>query len=130
MMERVGKAIRVEFCGERRLFLYSLRVARDVMQRTDAEAENGGDEIGDIAFVAHRMMEAGARYAKANDYENPEPLTEEQVLDLCDMEDYGIIAEIIKTATRIGKKTEIAAVDGDGGENGEEKNAQGAKPEN
>lgn len=127
MMERVGKAIRVEFCGEKRLFLYSLRVARDVMQRTDAETENGGDEIGDIAFVAHRMMEAGARYAKANGYENPDPLTEEQVLDLCDMEDYGIIAEIIKTATRIGKKTEIASADGDGSD---EKNAQGAKPEN
>ena len=126
MMERVGKAIRVEFCGEKRLFMYSLRVASDVLNRDDTNT----DEISDVAFAASRMMEAGARYAKANGYENPDPLTEEQVLDLCDMEDYGIIAEIIKTATRIGKKTEIAAVDGDGGENGEEKNAQGAKPEN
>lgn len=127
MMEKVGKAIRAEFCGEKRLFLYSLRVARDVMQRTDAETENGGDEIGDIAFVAHRMMEAGARYAKANDYENPTPMTEEQILDFCDMKDYGTIAEIIRMATRVGTKTEVASADGDGSD---EKNAQGAKPEN
>ena len=122
MMERVGKAIRVEFCGEKRIFMYSLRVASDILNRDDTNT----DEISDVAFAASRMMEAGARYAKTYGYDNPAPLTENYLLDCCDLDDYKILTDIVKAASKIGKKQEIASVDGDG--NGEEKNGE-AKPE-
>lgn len=120
--ERVGKAIRVEFEGKKRLFMYSMRVASAVIQRDDTNT----NDIDDTAFAAALMMEAGARYAKSYGLENPEPLTEDSLLDFCNLEDYEILTKIIKETVPAGKRQEIAYVDGDG--NGEEKNGE-AKPE-
>ena len=50
------------------------------------------------------MMDAGARYAKLNGLDNPPPLTEEELLDVCDLGDFTQLNSKI-TETIINGKT-------------------------
>lgn len=126
-IEREGKAVRAEIGGKKRLFLYSLRVAKQMINITEKDPsveDNAAEEMEFTVKMAISMMNAGDRYAKAYGIDNPPPMTEDELMDLCDISDLNAIAEITKEAMKIGQQATIIAGTG----NGDEKNAT-AKPE-
>lgn len=71
--------------GER-LFCFSLRVLSDASAKFGGideifTAVDGADGIANVAWLAAEMMEAGNRYAKRHNIENPAPLSADDILD-------------------------------------------------
>lgn len=123
-IENVGKAIRAEVCGERRVLLYNLRVMRDVSRRYEQSEQDGregvSDNIDDIIYTVHQMMTAGCKYAKANNIPCPDAVPEEYMLDVCTADELDDMTAIIKVAMAAGRKTDIKTMESTGDEkNGE-----------
>lgn len=123
--QREGKAIRAEFGGEKRLFLYSFRVSKAVEEFNDTD-------IGTVDYViwlAGLMMNAGKKYAERYGLQNPEPMSAEDMMDYCSEEEILQFSDLIKEVKGAASVNAIHTDNGTGddADNGEAKNAE-AKP--
>lgn len=105
---RTGK---ITLAGREYLLTFSTRVLRDVMEHygsmeamyaslTDKADAN---MLSTSVWMLARMIDAGARYAQKNGIPNPEPLTEDDIYDITDINDFAglrtAISETISNST-------------------------------
>lgn len=103
--------------GEKHLLCFSTRVVRSCVERFgevsgifDALADESRLRAFDSAiWILARLMDAGDRYAKKNGLENPPPLSEEDLLDLCGMEDLADVNRAIGEAVTGGSARTVEA---------------------
>ena len=122
---RTGK---ITLAGREYLLTFSTRVLRDVMDKYGS-VENmyksfndatGGVMLTTTVWVLSRMMDAGARYAEKNGIYTPEPLTEDDIYDFTDINDFAglqtAIAETINNSSaatvEVEKKKNVKATQG------------------
>lgn len=90
------RTAKVSIDGREHLLCFSVRVLRAVVDRygsveglyaatsTEDQAKNLDEALWQLAA----MMDAGARYAVLEGLPNGEPLTQEQLYDVCDISDF------------------------------------------
>lgn len=103
--------------GAEHLLCFSARVLRAVTERYGgvdklSDALDGGEpakSMDEAFWVLSAMMDAGARYARHEGLDDPEPLTVDELYDLCDISDFsGLKGKIAETITA-GKTTTVEA---------------------
>ena len=112
------RTAKIEVNGKDYLLCFSTRVMRDCMERY-GELENIGSILGgndamktldESIWLLAQMMAAGAKYAKLEGIENPEPLSYDDLYNSFDMDDWlGMkekIEETISEGTRRDVETE------------------------
>jgi hypothetical protein len=70
-------------------------------------------DICDAIIILAEMMNCGARYAKLNGMENPEPLSEEMVGYGLDMADFAPMMAKIDETVRLSMEREVEAIPND-----------------
>lgn len=105
----------IKIDGEKHVLCFSLRVVRSCVERYgsasglyDALAEK--DELkalNESMWVLSEMMAAGDRYAKSHGIENSEPLTFDDLYDLCDISDFANLRASIIATVNNGRKTVV-----------------------
>ena len=94
--------------GQTHLLCYNLRLIRAASERYGSmegmyDALSTADEVkamDEAVWVVAQMMAAGSRYAAEMDIKTAVPLTEGQLLDLCDLSDFfAMKSAIIRTVT-------------------------------
>lgn len=124
------RTARINIDGAEHLLCFSARVVRacterygDIANIDDAlagrldvqakdEALTGGSAVqamDEAVWIITVMMDAGARYAKLNGLDNPPPLTEEDLLDVCDLGDFTQLISKIKETITNGKTPTVEA---------------------
>lgn len=104
----------LELNGKERLLCFSARVVRscterygDVAEIDSALSESGVKGFDEALWLLSEMMVAGDRYAKLNGLDNPPPLGVEELLDLCDLHDFGNLRGKIAETITCGQKTTV-----------------------
>lgn len=117
--------------GKTHLLCYNLRLIRSAAARYGSvegmyEALSNADEVkamDEAVWVLAQMMAAGSRYAAEMGIETAPPLSEAQLLDLCDLTDFfAMKSAIIRTVTA-GKTRHVETSPVNDNE-GEEKNGE------
>ena len=107
----------VSFNGKKHVLCFSVRVVKSCMERYGAmsgiyEALSTDDEtktLDEALWILEQMMKAGSKYAEEHGLENEPPMTVEDMLDQCDLNDFlNIRAAIISTINN-GKETRVKA---------------------
>lgn len=101
--------------GTEYLLCFSARVMKDCADRHGEfgkidEALAAGTQseaLDETLWLLSRLMDAGARYAKHNGLENPTPLSQDELYDLCHVSDVGTLRGKIAEAIRGGQKTNV-----------------------
>lgn len=109
---RTGK---IEINKKEYLLCFSARVIRACSKRYGAvdkiwEALSEGEEpeqLDESFWLLSTMMDAGARYAKLEGIENPEPLSFDNLYDLSDLLDLSAAKERIFETIAEGNKREV-----------------------
>lgn len=108
----------IEINGKDYLLCFSTRVMRDCAARYGGLENIGGAISGDDAmktldesiWLLAQMMAAGAKYAKLEGLENPEPLSYDDLYDVFGVDDWlelkGKVMETISDGTRRDVETE------------------------
>lgn len=99
---------------------YSVRAMRSIIERfgdiqTMIDAMTKGDQIkmaDTTVWVASVLIDAGARYARLNGMEAPEPLDENSLNDICNMADYANIRAKVMEALTLGIKADVEVKQG------------------
>lgn len=103
--------------GSEHLLCFSARVLRGVTERYGGmdklsaalDDKDPLKSLDEAFWILSSMMDAGDRYARHEGLDNPEPLTVEELYDLCDISDFsGLKGKIAETIT-VGKTTTIEA---------------------
>ena len=101
--------------GKEHLLCFSARVIRacterygDVSGLGDAlDDPDKGKALDEAVWILAQMMDAGARYAKLNGLECPEPLSVDAIYDTSDLGDFFAIRQrVVDTVTR-GRTTHV-----------------------
>lgn len=111
------RTARITIDGAEHLLCFSARVVRacterygDIANIDDALAGRSAVQAMDEAvWIITVMMDAGARYAKLNGLDNPPPLTEDELLDVCDLGDFTELISKIKETITNGKTPTVEA---------------------
>ena len=82
--------------GREHLLCFSVRVLRAVVDRygsveglhASTSTEDQAKNLDEALWQLAAMMDAGARYAALEGLPNAEPLTQEQLYDVCDISDF------------------------------------------
>ena len=82
--------------GREHLLCFSVRVLRAVVDRygsmeglhASTSTEDQAKNLDEALWQLAAMMDAGARYAALDGLPNAEPLTQEQLYDVCDISDF------------------------------------------
>lgn len=114
----------IEISGKAHLLCFSARVVRAVTERYGGvenidTALSAGDPLkalDEAVWLLATMMDGGARYAKINGLETAPPLTEDELLDVMDLNDFGQLRTKITEAVVSGRETHVEA---DPGKNAE-----------
>lgn len=97
---------------------FSVRVLRSCTERYGTFAgiykalasENEVERLDEVLWVLEEMLRAGAKYARGNGQESPDPLSAEALLDQCDLADFvrfrGAITETITAGSKPRVETE------------------------
>lgn len=102
------RTARITIDGAEHLLCFSARVVRACTERYGDivnidEVLSGGSPVNamdEAVWMIAAMMDAGARYANLNGLDNPPPLTEEELLDVCDLGDLTqLTSKITETIT-------------------------------
>lgn len=102
------RTARITIDGAEHLLCFSARVVRACTERygdivnIDEALTSGSDvqAMDEAVWMIAAMMDAGARYAKLNGLDDPPPLTEEELLDVCDLGDLTqLTSKITETIT-------------------------------
>lgn len=111
------RTAKITLNGEDHLLCFSARVVRNCTERYGAiEGINAALSTDDTVkaldesmWMLSQMMEAGARYARMNGIENPEPLDVDGLYDCCDMNDFaGLRGKIMETISN-GQRATVEA---------------------
>ena len=103
------RTAKITIDGQEHLLCFSVRVILAIndryggMEHVDAalSGEDMGENLKEAIWLISTMMDAGARYARHNELANPEPLSCEDLYDLCGFEDFlGLRGKILETITR------------------------------
>lgn len=109
------RTAKIEVNGKEYLLCFSTRVMRDCAGRYGGlekigDAISGGDMVktlDECFWLMAQMMAAGAKYARLEGLENPEPLSYDDLYDCCGMDDLlGMKAKIMETISE-GTRREI-----------------------
>lgn len=97
--------------GER-LFCFSLRVLSDAASRFGGideifTAVDGADGIANVAWLAAEMMDAGDRYAKRHNIDNPAPLSADDILDELEPREIMALRDIIYATINNDSEAEV-----------------------
>lgn len=124
------RTARITIDGAEYLLCFSARVVRACTERygdiTNIDkALTGGSDVqakdkalprgsavqamDEAVWMIAAMMDAGARYAKLNGLDNPPPLTEEELLDVCDLGDFTQLTSKITETITNGKTPTVEA---------------------
>lgn len=111
------RVARIEIDGQEHLLCFSLRVLRAVCERyggvehLDAatSSEDQAHNLSEAVWQMATMMDAGDRYARERGLDNPPPLTEEQLLDLCTIYDFAKFRAKIRETIISGSEAQIQA---------------------
>ena len=108
------RTARITIDGAEHLLCFSTRVGTerygDIVNID--EALTGGSAVqamDEAVWMIAAMMDAGARYAKLNGLDNPPPLTEEELLDVCDLGDFTQLTSKITETITNGKTPTVEA---------------------
>ncbi len=94
--------------GQEHLLCFSVRALRAVVDRyggvdglnTATKTEDQTKNLDEALWQLATMMDAGARYAALEGLPNADPLTLDQLYDVCDISDFvGIRAAVQRTIT-------------------------------
>lgn len=107
----------VSFDGKKHVLCFSVRVVKSCMERYGTmsgiyEALSTEDEnktLDEALWILEQMMKAGAKYAAEHGLENEPPMTVEDMLDQCDLNDFVNIRASIVSTINNGKKTRVEA---------------------
>lgn len=111
------RTARITIDGAEHLLCFSARVVRACTERYGEmggmdEALTSGSPVqamDEAVWMIATMMDAGARYAKLNGLDNPPPLTEEELLDVCDLGDLTQLTSKITETITNGKTPTVEA---------------------
>lgn len=111
------KTIAVQIGGEKRILCYSLRVVNAIEDAFGGEAEmraklssgKTSQAIDVTTWLMAQMMLAGKQYADKNGIPCPEPLTQDDLLDNCDVNDMLEMQTQIQNALAVGSKQDVEA---------------------
>ncbi len=111
------KTVNVTIGGEKRVLCYSLRVVNAIEDTFGGEAEmraklssgKTSQAIDITTWLMAQMMLAGKQYADKNGIPCPEPLTQDDLLDNCDVNDMLEMQKQIQAALAIGSKQDVEA---------------------
>ena len=101
--------------GKEHLLCFSARVIRacterygDVSGLGDAlDDPDKGKALDEAVWILAQMMDAGARYAKLNGLENPEPLSFDAIYDMSDLNDFFAIRQKVVATVTQGRATHV-----------------------
>lgn len=101
--------------GKEHLLCFSARVIRacterygDVSGLGDAlDDPDKGKALDEAVWILAQMMDAGARYAKLNGLDNPEPLSADQIYDTSDLGDFFAIRKRVVATVTQGRATHV-----------------------
>ena len=96
--------------GREHLLCFSVRVLRAVVDRygsveglnTSTNTDDQTKNLDEALWQLAAMMDAGARYAALEGLPNAEPLTQEQLYDVCDIRDFLAIRTAVKQTITSG----------------------------
>ena len=108
------RTARLTLNGQDHLLCFSTRVVRscterygDVANIDEALSGDGVKPLDESIWLLAEMMAAGDRYAKMMGLDNPPPLTADDLLDACDLNDFiGLKRKIAETITS-GQRTTV-----------------------
>lgn len=111
------RTARITIDGAEHLLCFSARVVRACTERYGDivnidEALTSGSAVqsmDEAVWLIATMMDAGARYAKLNGLDNPPPLTEDELLDVCDMGDFTQVTRKITETITNGRAPTVEA---------------------
>lgn len=111
------RTARITIDGAEHLLCFSARVVRacterygDIVNIDEALTSGAAVQAMDEAvWLIAAMMDAGARYARLNGLDNPAPLTEDELLDVCDMGDFTRMTSKITETITNGKTPTVEA---------------------
>lgn len=107
----------IHLAGKDRLLCFSTRVVRNCTERYGGiehigaalSTEDTVKALDESMWLLSQMLEAGARYARMNGMDNPEPLDADGLYDCCDISDFaGLRGKIIETISN-GQKATVEA---------------------
>ena len=118
------RTVELSIAGQERILCFSVRVMRACTERYGSfagvykamAAENETECLDSVVWLLAQMMQAGDRYAKANEMDNPAPLSEDDLLDHCDLSDFVQLRGTITQAISAGNRTNIEVEPGKNGE--------------
>ncbi|MCQ5025459.1 hypothetical protein NE612_01225 [Oscillibacter valericigenes] len=101
--------------GQQHLLCFSTRVIRAVTERYGDivklyEAISTKDAVHNLdesIWLLAAMLDAGDRYARMHNLDNPAPLTAEQLYDACDISDFARLRLSIMETVTNGQKTHV-----------------------
>lgn len=111
------RTARITIDGAEHLLCFSARVVRACTERYGDivnidEALTSGSAVqamDEAVWMVAAMMDAGARYSKLNGLDNPPPLTEDELLDVCDLGDLNQLTSKITETITNGKTPTVEA---------------------
>lgn len=123
------RTVKLPIAGKERILCFSVRVMRACSERFGSfsgiykamAADNETERLDSVIWLLAELMKAGDRYAKANDMENPAPLSADDLLDHCDVADFVQLRGVITQAISAGSQTNIEVEPGKNGEATQEK---------
>ena len=101
--------------GQEHLLCFSARVVRACTERYGdvsglGDALDNPDKLkalDEAVWILAQMMDAGARYAKLNGLENPEPLSFDAIYDMSDLNDFFAIRQKVVATVTQGRATHV-----------------------
>lgn len=101
--------------GKEHLLCFSARVIRacterygDVSGLGDAlDDPDKGKALDEAVWILAQMMDAGARYARLNGLENPDPLSYDAIYDTSDINDFFAIRKKVMDTVTQGRATHV-----------------------
>ena len=111
------KIVNVTIGGEKRVLCYSLRVVNAIEDAFGGEAEmraklssgKTSQAIDVTTWLMAQMMAAGKQYADKNGIPCPAPLSQDDLLDNCDVNDMLEMQMQIQNALAVGSQQDVQA---------------------
>ena len=105
--------------GREHLLCFSVRVLRAVVDRygsveglhASTSTEDQAKTLAEALWQLAAMMDAGARYAALEGLPNAEPLTQEQLDDVCDISDFFEIRMAVQRTITSGVSSSLQVDD-------------------
>lgn len=109
----------VEINNKKYLLCFSARVIRafndrygdmeNISAAISGDGQSTGEMLDNIMFMLSEMINAGARYAKLEGLDNPDPIGYDDLYDLCGIDDLSELKTSIINAVIAGNEREIEA---------------------